>query len=208
MRIKVLALLLAAPFLLVQSAHGQERPGAGRIELGAFPVGGVFFTNASPPSEADFGDFSLGATVTYHVNRWVGVEGEFGNAIGMSQNMRLGNVEAMTEQHSPSMYAYSGNVIVTPLHASTAIVPYVTAGVGGMTLLGTDDVAELGITGNTTYLTGNVGGGTKWYLNNRWGLRADYRLLVVDNKASAPEFFGRDSVRYGHRVYGGLLFSY
>jgi hypothetical protein len=204
----MLALLLAAPFLVVMSAYAQERPGAGRIELGAFPVGGVFFTNASSPPEADFGNFALGGTVTYQVNRWIGVEGEVGNAIGVSQNMRLGNVEATVEQQSPCLYAYSGNVVVTPLHVSTSVVPYLAAGVGGLTLLGTDDVAALGIADNATYLTGNVGGGTKWYLNDRWGLRADYRLLVVDTKASAPEFFGRDSVRYGHRVYGGLLFSY
>jgi hypothetical protein len=208
MRNRVLALLLAAPFLIASSALAQERPGPGRLELGAFPIGGVFFTNGSSGSEPDFGNFALGATVTYRVNPWVGIEGEFGNAIGVNQNMRLGNVESPVEQHSPCMYAYSGNVVVTPLQASAVIVPYLTAGIGGITLLGTDDVARLGIVDNATYLTGNLGGGTKWYLNDRWGLRADYRLLVVDNKASAPEFFGRDSVRYGHRVYGGLLFSY
>lgn len=209
MRHRLLVLLLAVPLLLpVPSAYGQETPRAGRVELGAFPVGGVFFTNGASASEPDFGNFALGGTVTYHVNRWIGVEGEFGNAIGVNQNMRLGNVESMEEQHSPCMYAYSGNLVVTPLHVSTAIVPYLTGGIGGITLLGTDDVAVLGITDNATYLTGNVGGGTKWYFNDRWGVRADYRLIVVDNKATAPEFFGRDSVRYGHRVYGGLLFSY
>jgi hypothetical protein len=208
MRIRLPALLLAVPFVLAQTAFAQERPGPGRFELGAFPVGGIFFTNGSSGQEPDFGNFALGGTVTYRVNRWVGVEGEFGNAIGVSQNMRLGNVESPVEQHSPCMYAYSGNFVVTPLGPGASIVPYLTAGAGGITMLGTDEVAGLGITNNTTFLTGNAGGGTKWYLNDRWGVRADYRLVVVDNKAGAPAFFGRDSVRYGHRVYGGLLFSY
>jgi hypothetical protein len=39
-------------------------------------------------------------------------------------------------------------------------------------------------------------------------VRGDYRLLVVNDTADAPRFFGRDRVRFGHRVYGGLLFTY
>ena len=64
---------------------------------------------------------------------------------------------------------------------------------------------ELGVTDNTTFLTGNVGGGLKWYApNGRWGLRADYRFIAVQSKDDAPEFFGRDT-RYGHRVYAGIV---
>jgi hypothetical protein len=207
MRRTLFALCLLAPFLLVPGAYGQEAAGPGRLEIGVFPVGGVFFTNGASASEPDFGNFALGATVTWRANRWIALEGEFGNAIGLDQNMRFANV-LMDEQHSPCLYAYSGNLVLTPLLTSIPIVPYLTAGAGGMTLLGGDDVAALGILENATYLTGNVGGGTKWYVNDRWGIRADYRFLIVDNKAGAPEFFGRDSVRYGHRVYGGLLFSY
>jgi hypothetical protein len=208
MRIRVLAVLLAAPLLLVQGAYGQETPRAGRIEWGAFPVGGVFFTNGSSASEPDFGNFALGGTFTYNINRSVGLEGEFGKAIGLTQNMRIGNVESPQELHSPSMYAYSGNLVISPLQASVVVVPYLTAGIGGITLRGTDDVEALGITDSATYLVGNVGGGTKWYFDDRWGVRADYRFLIVDNKPGAPEFFGRDSIRYGHRVYGALLVSH
>jgi hypothetical protein len=32
----------------------------------------------------------------------------------------------------------------------------------------------LGVTGDTTFLVGNIGGGVKWYAaNSRWGLRGD-----------------------------------
>jgi hypothetical protein len=77
-------------------------------------------------------------------------------------------------------------------------------GAGGLTLHNTGEVAALGLGGNTTYFAANVGGGVKWYAHRHWGLRADYRLLMVDDTPAAPEFFGRD----GHRVYGGLLFNY
>jgi hypothetical protein len=32
--------------------------------------------------------------------------------------------------------------------------------------------------------------------------------MVVNDNTSAPMFFGREEIRYGHRVYGALLFTY
>ncbi len=67
--------------------------------------------------------------------------------------------------------------------------------------------ASLGINDTGTFLTGNVGGGVKWYASNgRWGLRGDYRFTAVRDKDDAPSFFGRDT-RYGHRAYGGLIIN-
>jgi hypothetical protein len=63
--------------------------------------------------------------------------------------------------------------------------------------------ADLGIDQTETFLTGNVGGGLKWY-SGRWGLRGDYRFIMVQSKDDAPEFFGRET-RYGHRIYGAVL---
>jgi hypothetical protein len=63
------------------------------------------------------------------------------------------------------------------------------------------------VTNSENYLTGNVGGGLKWFAGNHWGARADYRLMVVNDKTAAPEFFGHNGLRYGHRIYGGLLFT-
>jgi hypothetical protein len=56
-------------------------------------------------------------------------------------------------------------------------------------------------------LTGNVGGGVKWYApNGRWGLRGDYRFVAVRSDTSAPVFFGQED-RYGHRVYGAVVIN-
>ena len=62
---------------------------------------------------------------------------------------------------------------------------------------------SLGINDTTTFLTGNVGAGVKWY-SGRWGLRGDYRFVAVQSKDDAPAFFGQET-RYGHRVYGGVI---
>jgi hypothetical protein len=205
MRRTLIALALAAPFVC-GTAVAQERTGAGRFEIGAFPVGGVFFTESASNVEPAFGNFALGATVTYTVNRWIGIEGEVGNAIGIRQHLNWQN-GVVTDTQSPCLYAYSGNLTVHPLTGNT-IVPYATVGAGGMTLLDTDDTTRLNLGGHSTYFVGNTGGGIKWYAHSRWGLRGDYRLLMVKDKGEAPAFFGGESVRFGHRVYGGLLFFF
>ena len=73
------------------------------------------------------------------------------------------------------------------------------------------DRAALFIPETRTYLAGNVGGGVKWY-GTRWGIRADYRFLIVrseefvpaPNVRLRPPFFGRET-RYGHRIFGGVI---
>jgi hypothetical protein len=99
------------------------------------------------------------------------------------------------------MLNYSGNVVVSAANGSS-VVPYVTGGVGGLSLF---ERASLGIGDTTTFLTGNVGGGVKWY-TGRLGLRGDYRFVGVQSKDDAPVFFGREN-RYGHRVYGAVLIN-
>ena len=49
------------------------------------------------------------------------------------------------------------------------------------------------------------GDGATWF-NGRWGLRADYRFLIVKSSTDASAFFGQET-RYGHRVYGGLVLN-
>ena len=87
---------------------------------------------------------------------------------------------------------------------SHGVVPYVTAGVGGLTVFGRE---ELGINDAQTFLTRNVGGGIKWYVaNGRWGLRAYCRFEAVRSKNDAPVFCGRDTW-YRHRVYAGFVIT-
>jgi hypothetical protein len=84
------------------------------------------------------------------------------------------------------------------------VTPYATGGVGGQTLF---DTASLGIADTQTFLTGNVGGGVKWFHSSgRWGLRGDYRFIVVQSKDDAPAFWGQET-RYGHRVYGAVVIN-
>jgi len=180
-------------------AAAEVTPGPDTIEITLIPGGATFYTSTDTAPE--FGNYTFGAGVTYAINRILGVEGEFAGTVGISQDLAFRG--ATTSQKSPDTLNYSANLVVSaPTH--TSLVPYVTGGVGGLTMF---ERASLGIRDTATFLTGNVGGGVKWYASNgRWGLRGDYRFTAVRDKDDAPSFFGRET-RYGHRAYGGLIIN-
>ncbi len=182
-----------------QAASAQESgAGAARAEVSAFPGGGILFTQSS--SATDFTNYTLGGSFTYNFNRFVGVEGEGGGSFGVSQHLdQTGSLSV----RPPNTLAYNGNAVVYPSGNNHALVPYATGGIGGLTMF---ERAAVGVNDTTTFLTGNVGGGGKYYFNNRWGIRGDYRFFAVRSKDDAPAFFGQET-RYGHRVYGGIVLN-
>jgi hypothetical protein len=199
--IRTLGLWGAALVLSAVPAFAQEAaaPGPGRVEVTVIPAGGTFFM--SKGSNPDFGNYTYGGALAVNFSRFIGVEGEVGGSAGIAQDLAL--TGGTSNLKTPNTLNYSGNVIVSAATGGS-LVPFVTGGIGGLTMF---EQQELGITSNETFLTGNVGGGLKWYApNGRWGLRGDYRFITVKSKDSAPEFFGRDT-RYGHRVYVGVVIN-
>jgi opacity protein-like surface antigen len=197
---KFVGTVLAAVGLVVwaQAASAQESGAtAARAEVSVFPGGGILFTESS--SATDFTNYALGGSFTYNFNRFVGVEGEGGASFGVNQH--LGQQTGSLSVRPPNTLAYSGNAVVYPAGNNHAIVPYATGGIGGLTMF---ERAAVGVNDTTTFLTGNVGGGVKYYFNNRWGVRGDYRFFAVRSKDDAPSFVGQET-RYGHRVYGGIV---
>jgi hypothetical protein len=203
---KLLAALAVVVFAAA-SAFGQERGvGAGRVEIGAFPGGGMFFTKTSNGNEPGFGNYTLGGSFTLNVNRYLGFEGEGGGTLGVRQSFTFGDT-AYTNQRSPSTWMYHGNVVVNPNGNDRPLVPYLTGGLGGITLSPHREASLLGIENYKTFLTGNLGGGVKWFAAPHLGFRGDYRLFVLKSNDTAPLFFGNET-RYGHRVQGGLVVTY
>jgi hypothetical protein len=183
------------------TAHAQETtPGAGAVVVTIIPGGATLFTEGKNASGPSFGNYGLGAGVEVNFSRYVGVEGEVSGALGVTQDLQLSGATA-TSIKTPNLLNYSGNVVLSAAN-HTAVVPYVTGGVGGLTLFASDALA---IADPETFLTGNVGGGVKWF-HGRWGLRGDYRFIAVRSQDDAPAFFGQET-RYGHRVYGGVLIN-
>ena len=183
-----------------RSVYAQDSvPGPGAVVVTIIPGGATFFTEDKETNGPGFGNYELGAGVEVNFNRYLGVEGEVGGALGLVQDLQFTGVTSNLK--TPNLLNYSGNLVVSAANQS-AVVPYVIGGVGGLTLF---DRASLGITNTETFLTGNVGGGVKWF-RGRWGLRGDYRFIAVQSKDDAPSFFGQER-RYGHRVYGGVLLN-
>ena len=184
----------------VSRAYAQETsPGPGTVEVTIIPGGATYFTSGDRGSK--FGSFSLGGALTYNINRIVGVEGEVLGSLGVKQDLQFGGLT--TNQRPPDTLAYTGNVVLS-VPTRSSVVPYVTGGAGGLTMF---KRASLAINNAETFLTGNVGGGVKWYApSGRWGLRGDYRFMATQSKDDAPAFFGQDT-RYGHRVYGAVIIN-
>lgn len=179
-------------------AYAQEPGNAGSVVVTLIPAGGTFFTQGKDTKAPSFNGYGLGGAVDVRVSRFVGIEGEVTGSLGVQQDLEF--TTGTVHLKSPDLVGYNGNVVVSAVTGGS-VVPYVTGGIGGLTLL---DNADLGIPTTLTFLTGNVGGGVKWF-NGHWGLRADYRFTAVRSRDDAPPFFGQET-RYGHRVYGGLIF--
>ena len=192
------ALITAVSIVGGGRAFAQEAaPGPGTVEVTLVPGGTTFFTSGDKgPS---FGSYTLGGTLTYNINRIVGIEGEVGGTLGVSQDLQFGGITS--NQKGPNQLNYSGNLVLSaPTHS--AVIPYITGGVGALTMF---ERPSIGVIGTQTFLTGDVGGGLKWYASNgRWGLRGDYRFIAVRSNDDAPAFFGLET-RYGHRVYGAVI---
>jgi opacity protein-like surface antigen len=187
---------LAVPGL----ASAQEGPaGPGKAEITFIPGGAMVFVESKDASAPTFGSYELGGAVAYNFNRVLGVEGEVGSSIGISQDLSFGYPNDI---RTPDMVSYNGNLVVS-VPTGTSVVPYVTGGVGGLTLLSRDG---FGISNTENLFTSNVGGGIKWYAG-RWGLRADYRFLAVPSRDSVSAFGFGTETRYGHRIYGAVILN-
>jgi opacity protein-like surface antigen len=200
---KIAALVVIGTLVCGTAARAQEAnssaPRPGFVEVTYIPAGAAFFT--SKGNSPSFGNYGFGTAVTFNVNPVIGIEGEVGTMIATTSDLQFGDLNHHIK--SPNMLSYTANVVVSPW-TGHAVVPYATGGVGGMTMF---ERPELGVTNDETFLTGNVGGGVKWYApNNRWGLRGDYRFAATQSKDSAPAFFGRDT-RYVHRVYAAVIIN-
>ena len=198
---RVIAVLVAAASVFGASqAYAQESTaGPGPVVVTIIPGGATFFTEGKDTNGPSFGNYDLGGAVTVNFNRFVGVEGEVSGALGITQDLEFTN--GTSNLKTPNFVNYSGNLVVSAPN-KTSVVPYVTGGIGGLSLF---EKESLGIVGTQTFFTSNVGGGVNWYAG-RWGLRGDYRFIALKSKEDAPAFFGQET-RYGHRVYGGVLLN-
>src|SRR5258706_6111540 len=124
----IVVLIVAVALIGASRASAQEvAPGPVTLEVTVIPGGAQFFTskNGSP----DFGNYTLGGDLAYNFNRIVGVEGEVGTSLGISQDLAFGGLTR--NQKTPNILNYTGNVLVSAATGSP-VVPYATGGIGGV----------------------------------------------------------------------------
>src|SRR5437764_3508432 len=124
------AVLVSVGLFAASQAHAQDSaPGPGTVVVTIIPGGGTFFTEGKNTHGPSFGNYELGAGVEGHFNRYVGVEGEVSGALGVAQDLQFSGLTSNLK--TPNLLNYSGNLVVSAANHS-AVVPYVTGGIGGM----------------------------------------------------------------------------
>lgn len=128
-----------------------------------------------------------------------GVEGDFAGMIVTSSGLQFGTFNHNVK--APNALNYNASALYYPIKWGSTF-PFVAGGIGGLTMF---ERVGAGVTSDATFFTSNIGGGLKWYApNNRWGLRGDYRFLIIKGNSDAGSFFGTDT-RYGHRLFLGFI---
>jgi hypothetical protein len=194
----------------VASAQETAVPGAGKLEVGGFPGGGLWLAGGDGNTEVHFNNYDFGAGVTWYANPKVGIEGEGAFGLGLSQNVSYRN-QIVYRVQMPHTLGSSGNIVFFPAGTARRVAGYVTGGAGMFTLFSRTAAARVfGLTQNESFFASNVGGGVKIFRRNEernWGFRIDYRVVMVNSKSDAVAFFAQSKRRMGHRFYIGMLYT-
>jgi hypothetical protein len=202
--------LLAAVVLVAGCAVASaQEPGAGKLEVGGWPGGGIFFTGGDDQYEVNFNTWAYGGDLSYYLTPLVGVEAELSYGLGLAQGVNYKGKEVFHVQ-VPNTLQTSANLILYPGGTQGTLVPYVTGGVGLLTLISRDSTKQFGLTSAESFMAENVGGGVKIFRSGdaqNWGFRVDYRFILINSKSGAVPFFAQSTSRRGQRVYIGMLYT-
>ena len=208
--------LVFSLFTLAGASASAQAPkaGAGKVEIGGFPMGGTFLVGGDDDKEVNFNVYSAGANLTYYLTDRAAIEGELGISFGLAQDVLFKNKQVLHVQ-MPNVWDYFANVVFFPGGSTGTRVPfYVTAGAGAVSLQARQPTKPFGYdvdaVGFATFIAENIGGGVKIFQADApdWGFRFDYRYLIVNANASAPAFFAQAKSRGGHRVTFGVLHTW
>jgi opacity protein-like surface antigen len=184
----------------------QDVRGAEHIEIHAAIFGGGVLIIQSRDSTSHSNSYTVSGAVTANANRWFGIEGDLAWAVGHSRAHELFGV-VPPGPYAPNMLLYTGNLVYNPFRSNRPFVPYLSAGVGGLTTFGLSKGSTFGVPGDTTFLVATGGAGVRWFPIRHWGVRGDYRMLRIRNDAREPAVEASD-VRSAHRIYGALVLTF
>src|SRR6266852_2212970 len=86
-------------FTCVSGAAAQpSATGAGKGEVGLFPMGGTFFTGGDDNQEVSFNVYTAGSNLTYYLTERAAIEGELTISFGLAQDILFHKAEVLHVQ--------------------------------------------------------------------------------------------------------------
>ena len=107
---RIAALVMMGISFGVGSAYAQDSNAApAAVEVTFMPASAAYFTaKGDSPS---FGNYGYGSAVTFNLNRFVGIEGEFGSMIATTSDLQFGDLSS--DIKAPNMLSYNANVVIS-----------------------------------------------------------------------------------------------
>lgn len=187
-----------------------QESGAGKVEVGFFPGGAMFFVGGDGDREANFNNFTSGGFASWNLSRLLGLEAEGSFGLGISQDVTYGH-QSVRYIPVPALRSFGANAVVFPQGSNRKFVPYLTGGAGLLRITDRETTAQFGLTSPENFVASNFGGGLRMYRSGTglqgWGGRVDYRLFSIGKKDDAAAFFAKSKRRMGHRVYVGFMYT-
>jgi opacity protein-like surface antigen len=179
-RIRFTTIVAAVVALVVGigSAFAEDGDLASRTELSV--AGGIQALNKNDTALPDqFINIPAVATLSYHLNPILAVEGEFTWMIPVRQSVDLG-ASGSQDRKTPDVLAYQGNLRASWPVSGTTLTPYAAAGAGAVTFLSNTDPDRLPVLDQSqTMFAINFGAGANYGLTSHWALRGDFREFAA-----------------------------
>jgi hypothetical protein len=187
------ALVAATLLLLPITAQAQSR-----FELSLYPSSRVITTAGDAASEPRFKSYTPGGSLFVRLTPYFGLEADFSGGRGNKQDLG-----SFGRASSPPMTVLMGNALVT-VPTRSNVTPYATVGVGNIHMFSRE---AIGLDQGVSLASVNAGGGAK-IMFGWWGIRADYRYVVMEalDTETSPAFLGADT-RRAHRIAVGLTLA-
>ena len=127
----------------------------------------------------------VAASLTYGLTQTWALEGDVSWFVPVMQEVHLVN-GATADRKSPDVLTYQANAVARMYMEGSSWLPYVTAGVGGMTVRASDKPdREPRLSESVSMLATNFGVGTGYRMNEQWSVKIDFREFAGFPSSSA-----------------------
>ena len=107
------ALLIALVLVAGCAVASAQEVGAGKVEFGGWPGGGLILVGGDDNTEVNFNNWTYGGGASLYLNPMAAIEVEASYGLGMAQGVNYHNKEVFHVQ-VPNTLGLSGNIVIFP----------------------------------------------------------------------------------------------